>query len=738
MRTRACRPPVVRPPGDRLATRVVGTAIAMLVCLAGTLPAAQSGDFRYTDDGTAITIVDYPTTAVGEVTIPASISGKPVTRIGGSAFFYCSGLTSVTIGNGVTSISASAFEGCSKLVDVTIGSGVTSIGASAFRGCSSLAAVTIPYGVTSIGDYAFAECSSLASVAIPDSVTSIGDGAFYACQRLTQIILPASVTSIGDHAFFRCHGLTSAAFTGDAPGMGLQVFRDTASAFSVYYLDGTAGFTTPTWLGYAACPGVPPRITSAAPPALGSTALAYVHACAATGPPAPTFSVVSGALPDGLVLGRDGVISGTPSVRGLFTGTIAAANGFLPDATQEFSIDTRTHFLTTESSHGSAAGAGLYPLNSVASLAATPDPGYVFTGWTGDASGTDNPLSVRMDADKAVTCHFAPDTTDPDGDGLTNYDEWVTCLTNPHMADSDGDGIPDAAEDLDDDGLTNIEELATYHTMPGSADTDGDGISDLAELGRNRFQLVRGLFTWAEASADARSKGGYLASFTTGEEFDAAMAAIGPHAFDTVTGVWIGATDAAVEGAWRWTTGEPMAYTRWAPNQPDDSGGADVAEIHGWYGTYPGFWVDTPAAAPRDGYILETGFVTDPTNPDTDGDGLDDGVEIAIGTPPTWADADGDGYLDGSECEFGGDPLVPSVAPRRGARIVQGTTPHTVEFRFLSDPGADYSVEQSTDLSNWTTIETGIAGTGGTVSRTYPTEAVPCRWFRAREEEGTE
>ncbi len=731
--------------------------MALMVCLAGTLPAAQSGDFRYTDDGPGITITDYPTTAVGAVAIPATINGKPVTRIGESAFRYCSGLTSVTIpdsvasigdsaflycygltsvtiGNGVTSIGASAFEGCSKLVGVTIGSGVVSIGASAFRGCSSLTAVTLPYGVTSIGAYAFCECSSLASVTLPDSVTSIGEGAFYDCRRLTQIIIPNSVTSIGDHAFFRCHALTSAALLGNAPSMGVEVFLGTASGFTVYYLEGMAGFGTPTWLGHPAYPGVPPQFTSAEPPAIGNTATAYVHACTASGPPAPTFSVTSGALPDGLALDTDGRISGTPTVRGFFTGTITAANGFLPDATQEFSIDTRSHFLTTGGGNGSVAGAGLYLLNSIASLTATPNPGYVFTGWSGDASGTENPVLVLMDADKVVAGHFAPDLSDPDGDGLTNFDELVTCLTNPHSADSDGDGTPDADEDLDGDGLTNIEELGTYHTMPGVVDTDGDGVSDFAELGRNRFQLVRGSFTWAEAAADARSRGGYLASFTSEAEYSEALLAIGLHALDEVTGVWIGATDAAVEGAWKWTSGEPMAYTRWGPNQPDDSSGADVVEINGGFGTYPDFWVDTPAAAPRDGYILETGFVTDPTNADTDGDGLDDGAEIAIGTPPNWADADGDGYLDGGEFEFGGDPWSPSLVPQWGSRMVGGSVRGSVEFRFLAEPGSTYSVEQSTNLADWTVIETGIIGTGGTVSRLYPTETIPSRWFRARRE----
>ena len=73
----------------------------------------------------------------------------------------------------------------------------------------------------------------------------------------------------------------------------------------------------------------------------------------------------------------------------------------------------------------------------------------------------------------------------------------------------------------------------------------------------------------------------------------------------------------------------PPSFARWAPGQPDNLGEADVAEVSGGFGTAPGFWFDTPERAVRDGYILET--KTDPNNPDTDGDGLNDGAEKGVG-----------------------------------------------------------------------------------------------------------
>jgi hypothetical protein len=51
-------------------------------------------------------------------------------------------------------------------------------------------------------------------------------------------------------------------------------------------------------------------------------------------------------------------------------------------------------------------------------------------------------------------------------------------------------------------------------------------------------------------------------------------------------------------------------------------------------------------------------YKTDPDNPDTDGDGLRDGEEIALGTSPLFPDTDGDGLTDGEEVRrWGTDPL---------------------------------------------------------------------------------
>jgi len=140
--------------------------------------------------GRHVTSIDeyafYKCSGLTSVTIP-----EGVTSIGDGAFQGCSGLTSIVVEEGNTfydsrnncnaiirSSDNTLLQGCKN---TEIPSSVTSIGVSAFWGCSGLTSVTIPSSVTSIGEYAFSGCSGLTSVTFPSSVTSIGDGAFQFC-----------------------------------------------------------------------------------------------------------------------------------------------------------------------------------------------------------------------------------------------------------------------------------------------------------------------------------------------------------------------------------------------------------------------------------------------------------------------------------------------------------------------------------------------------------------------------
>ena len=165
------------------------------------LHAAGLDDLTYTTTNGEVTITDCDTDATGELVIPNTIDGNPVTSIGSNAFYYCSSLTSITIPNSVTSIGEVAFYNCSSLTSITIPDSVTSIERYTFWNCSSLTSITIPDSVTSIGNRAFWNCTSLTSIMIPDSVTTIGYRAFDSCTSLTSITIPDSLTHIGRGVF---------------------------------------------------------------------------------------------------------------------------------------------------------------------------------------------------------------------------------------------------------------------------------------------------------------------------------------------------------------------------------------------------------------------------------------------------------------------------------------------------------------------------------------------------------
>lgn len=183
--------------------------------------------------------IDYSTYPTGNLVIPSSVTyggiTYNVTSIGDCAFYYCSGLTSVTIPNSVASIGNYAFFGCSGLTSVTIPNTVNSIGDYAFSGCSVLISVTIPNSATTIGEYAFRNCNSLTSITIPNSVNSIGNGAFSGCSGLTSVTIGNSVTSIGNSAFSGCSGLTSVTIGNSVTSIGESAFYHCSGLTTVNY-----------------------------------------------------------------------------------------------------------------------------------------------------------------------------------------------------------------------------------------------------------------------------------------------------------------------------------------------------------------------------------------------------------------------------------------------------------------------------------------------------------------------
>lgn len=112
---------------------------------------ANSDPLVYKVEGDSVTVVGCNKSVSGEVTIPETHMGKPVTAIGERAFIRCNALTGVVIPDSVITVGRGAFQQCAGLRDVTIGKRVTQMGGWVFSGCSSLTSVTIPDNVSASG-----------------------------------------------------------------------------------------------------------------------------------------------------------------------------------------------------------------------------------------------------------------------------------------------------------------------------------------------------------------------------------------------------------------------------------------------------------------------------------------------------------------------------------------------------------------------------------------------------------
>jgi len=71
-----------------------------------------------------------------------------------------------------------------------------------------------------------------------------------------------------------------------------------------------------------------------------------------------------------------------------------------------FEITRTMTVIKSGTGDGTIGGTGLYLDGSSASVSATANSSSLFTGWSGDCSGTTSPLSVTMNTDKTCTANF--------------------------------------------------------------------------------------------------------------------------------------------------------------------------------------------------------------------------------------------------------------------------------------------------------------------------------------------
>ena len=203
----------------------------VLLCIAFVPSWALGDPLTYKVVGETVAVIGCDKNASGELVIPSSYQGKPVTKIGESAFWGCSSLTSIEVGKGNSEYSSEDGVLFDKYETVLIQFPAGKSGH-----------YTIPDSVTSIGKSAFKNCSSLTSVTIPDSFTSIWSWAFQYCSSLTSITIPDSVNSIGEWAFYDCSSLTNIYFESNAPSIRWDVFREVSKNAKIFVNPSATGF----------------------------------------------------------------------------------------------------------------------------------------------------------------------------------------------------------------------------------------------------------------------------------------------------------------------------------------------------------------------------------------------------------------------------------------------------------------------------------------------------------------
>ncbi len=277
-----------------------------------------------------------------------------------------------------------------------------------------------------------------------------------------------------------------------------------------------------------------------------------------------------------------------------------------------------------------------------------------------DANGDGAATFVLGDSNSDGNGETDPDRADTDGDGLSDGDEVNGTgpmasigSTNPVDTDTDnggsqdgaevladgtdpttGNGADDIAGDSDNDGLSNAQETV-LGTDPLNADTDGDGIDDGDETGNDgRVDVSDTDPLDADSDDDGLADGaeqlGPDGQPGTGDETNPLAAdSDGDGLGDGLESGVTTAIDGGLSGSATFTGTDPAAGN---------------------------FTADADPAT-----------TTDPTNPDSDGDGLSDGAEDSNGdgatantiggtgtagsgeTDPNDPDSDDDNLLDGTE-----------------------------------------------------------------------------------------
>ncbi|MFT3680259.1 MAG: InlB B-repeat-containing protein [Ferruginibacter sp.] len=347
-----------------------GTTSVTVAATGGTAPYSGAGTFTNVAAGTYnYTVTDAngcTTTAPVTITQPSSAYTLTTTATptAGGTITRNPNTTSYTAGTIVTLTAAPAagyvftgwsgdVTGTSSSVSVTMNSNKTVT--------ANFQAVT--YTLTTV-----ATPTAGGTVAKSPSTTSYAQGAV--------VTLTATPTS----------GYVFTGWSGDATGTATMVTVTMNSSKTV-----TANFQAATY-----------TLTTTATPTAGGT---IAKSPSATSYAAGTVVTLTATAASGYIFtGWSGdVTATTTSVTVTMSSNKSVTANFAPAYTL-----TTTATPTAGGTVAKSPSATTYASGTVVTLTATAASGYVFTGWSGDVTGTATSVSVTMSSNKSVTANFAP------------------------------------------------------------------------------------------------------------------------------------------------------------------------------------------------------------------------------------------------------------------------------------------------------------------------------------------
>lgn len=177
--------------------------------------------YQINEDGKSCTITGFTGKESGDLVIPDSMDGYPVTAIGNSAFVYANFDGTLTLPDTIESIDVQAFAGCDRLNgQLILPANLKKIENAAFIGCSGFTGeIVFNDKLEKIGRAAIAGCIGLSgSLMLPDSVVEMEHSAIYNCQGLDGVLhIPKGITSWSAVYVMQCDNLTGFEVSSDHP-----------------------------------------------------------------------------------------------------------------------------------------------------------------------------------------------------------------------------------------------------------------------------------------------------------------------------------------------------------------------------------------------------------------------------------------------------------------------------------------------------------------------------------------